>query len=146
MSDVQRICAQCSTAGPLDARYCTRCGYDFQAELPVRQNNLPIVIGKAALPVLVGAATLALRAGWRLLQSRTAQEAARKAFDSTFNRSVEPHGEQHVEQAKPPAPRQEEVAPRQSRRTIHIRSSWAVGDANGVWRHGHSEHKIDLDD
>jgi hypothetical protein len=143
MSDVQRICAQCSTASPLDARYCTRCGYDFQAELPVQQSNLPVVIGKAALPVLVGAASLALRAGWRLLQSRMAQEAARKAFDSTFNRPVNPP----VEPAKTPAPRQEEVTtPRQPRRSIHIRSSWAVGDANGVWQQGHSEHTINFDD
>jgi hypothetical protein len=29
---------------------------------------------------------------------------------------------------------------------IRIRSSWAVGDANGVWRKGTSDQTIEIDD
>ena len=29
---------------------------------------------------------------------------------------------------------------------IHIRSKWAVGDRNGVWRSGEEEHTIEVDD
>ncbi|MEZ4557888.1 MAG: zinc ribbon domain-containing protein [Caldilineaceae bacterium] len=127
MSDVQRICPQCQANAPLDARFCPRCGYDHQAELPMRQSSLPATVGKAAMPVLVGAATLALRVGWKLLNSRlTATEPQRM-------------------QPPAPAPRQE-VALRGGGRRIRIRSSWAVGDANGVWRQGSSEHIIEFDD
>ena len=76
MSEVQRICPECQTAGPLSGRYCPSCGYDFQGALPAPQYNLPVVLGKAAVPVLVGAASVALRIGWKLLQSRWAQAAA----------------------------------------------------------------------
>ena len=77
MSNVTRICSQCSHANPLDARYCGHCGYDFQSALPVRaQSNLPEMINKAALPVLATAAGLVLSAGWKLLQSLLENQAA----------------------------------------------------------------------
>ena len=130
MSQVQRICPHCADATPLDAQYCPHCGYDTQAGLPMRQSNLPVALGKAALPVLAGAATLALRAGWKLLNSRLTQPPT-------------------LRQAQPPAIKSEtrvsEVVPR-SRRTVRIRSSWMVGDANGVWKQGTSEHIIDFDE
>ena len=59
MSDVKRICPQCSNAFPLDARHCTHCGYDMDASLPAPQSSLPELVSKAAVPVLVGAASLA---------------------------------------------------------------------------------------
>ena len=75
----------------------------------------------------VGAATLALRVGWKLLNSRL--------------NAVEP------QRMQPPAPApRQEIAPRSGGRRIRIRSSWAVGDANGVWRQGTSEHIIEFDD
>lgn len=127
MSDIQRICPQCNANTPLDVRFCPRCGYDNQAELPMRQSSLPATVGKAAVPVLVGAATLVLRAGWKLLNSRLA--------------APEPT------RMSPPAPApQQPLAPRTSGRRIRIRSTWAVGDANGVWRQGSSEHIIEFDD
>ena len=74
MSEVQRICPQCSEPGPLTARYCPHCGADSQAALPVPSSTLPAVLTKAALPLLAGAASLVLRAGWKLWQSRLAAE------------------------------------------------------------------------
>ena len=129
MSDVQRICPQCGQGAPLNAQFCPHCGYDHDAALPAPQNTLPATIGRAALPVLAGAATLALRGGWKLLNSWLAQNAA-----------------------QPPQPRPESTVQREerpkgkARRTIHIRSSWTVGDSRGNWQQGSSEHHIDLDD
>ena len=140
MSDVERICPQCGTAGPLSARYCARCGYDFQGELPVPQNSLPLTLGKAAVPVLVGAASVALRLGWRALQSRWARAAAEKAVDVAVQKA------QNSQPPSPQAPRQADVVVRRPRRTITIRSAWSIGDANGVWRQGYSEHRIDFDE
>ncbi|MEZ4861048.1 MAG: zinc ribbon domain-containing protein [Caldilineaceae bacterium] len=128
MSEVQRICTQCGQAGPLNARYCAHCGYDTEGALPVQRQNLPAVVVRAALPILAGAASLALRAGWKLLQNRLTTAAAEST--STALRTT-------------PAPA---AAPAKSRRTIHIRSAWAVGDANGNWRRGESEHVIEIDD
>ena len=87
MSEVQRICPQCAAAGPLSARYCARCGHDYQGELPAPQSSLPMVLGRAAVPVLVGAASVALRIGWKLLQSRWAQEAAERAVDAALRKA-----------------------------------------------------------
>jgi hypothetical protein len=46
----------------------------------------------------------------------------------------------------PNRPSEATAIQRRPRRTIRIRSSWAVGDANGVWKKGASEHIIELDD
>lgn len=127
MSDIQRICVQCGYANPLESRYCARCGNDSQGELPAPRKSLPMVISRAALPVLVGAASLAARAGWRLLQQRLAAPAAQPQPLQAMPRS-----------AAPPVPR--------ARRTIHIRSTWATGDANGVWQQGSSEHFIEIEE
>ena len=142
MSDIQRICAQCGASVPLNVRYCGSCGYDFQGELPVPQSNLPAVISKAALPVLLGAASLALRVGWQVLQSRWGQAAAEQAVNSVLGKAQPPA---KPAPTQPPAPIERAPAPR-SRRTITIRSAWSMGDANGVWRQGYSEQRIDLDD
>jgi hypothetical protein len=144
MSEVQRICPQCTTAGPLSARYCARCGHDFEGELPAPQNNLPVVLGRAALPVLVGAASVALRLGWKALQSRWAQEAAERAVEAAI-------GKTQQQPATPPTQGQPVERPShavqsRSRRTVTIRSAWSVGDANGIWRQGFSEHQIDFDE
>jgi hypothetical protein len=90
-----------------------------------------VVIGRAALPVLVGAASLAVRAGWKLLQSRLAQAPAAPA----------PKTQQPIVVPQP----RTEIAPHRAKRTIHIRSSWAVNNG-GVWQQGSSEHTIELDD
>jgi hypothetical protein len=136
MSEISRICAQCSKPGPLDARYCPHCGYDTTSGLPhpqvrdqgSRQYELPMVIGKAALPVLAGAASLVVRAAWQFMKSQAARRAAQHA----------------VQAITQPAPVQPES--RRSRRTIHIRSSWSVGDASGVWRKGSSEQTIEIEE
>lgn len=143
MSEIQRICVECGAPTPLSARYCGACGYDFEGELPVPQSvNLPAVIGKAALPVLLAAGSVALRMGWRIMQSRWAQAAAEKAVTAALTPGRAPAKAAPIQKATPgehpPAPR--------GRRTITIRSSWAVGDANGVWRQGVSEQRIDLDE
>ena len=92
MSEIQRICAQCGQSGALDTRYCPHCGYDVQAGLPAPRTNLPVTVAKAALPILAGVAGLAVRAGWRLLQSRLAQAAVQTAVDKvvTVPRSTPP--------------------------------------------------------
>lgn len=142
MSEVQRICVQCGQANPMEARFCARCGYDSQGALPAQRSGLPAVVGRAALPVLAGVAGLALRAGWRLLQSRLAHGLASQA-----TATVTP-----APKVDSPAPNNRAIAksegapPARPRRTIRIRSTWAMGDANGVWRQGASEHIIELDD
>lgn len=132
MSEIQRICAQCGKSSALDARYCPHCGYDTQAGLPAPRNTLPANIGKAALPILAGVASLALRAGWKLLQSRLAEATANNAL-------IKP-------QPMQPTPRNDPQTTRRPRRIIRIRSSWAMGDASGIWRQGSSEHTIELDE
>lgn len=136
MTNVQRICAQCGASGSLDSRYCAQCGYDSQGQLPAPPQNLSLAIGKAAMPLLLGVTSLALRMGWKLLQSRWAQETAQRAVGTALNKA---------QPAAPPVV-QPSGSPARTRRTIHIRSSWAVGDANGTWRQGHSEHHIELDE
>ena len=131
MGTVQRICENCGEGGPIEARYCPHCGHDSQATLPSSVNNLPMIIGKAALPILAGAASLALRIGWKLLQERLESTSLSQ---STSGRS-----------STPTVPSQPS-APSRPRRTVHIRSTWAVGDANGIWRRGSSEHTIEFDD
>ena len=133
MSDVYRMCPDCSESMALDTRHCPACGYDTQAGLPMPSPSLPTTIGKAALPVLVGAASFAIRAGWKLLQNRL--DVATTSNTSTVanapERNVQPAPPNNVERR---------------RRTVRIRSMWAVGDANGVWRRGESNHTIEFDD
>ncbi len=133
MGNVQRICEQCGEGGPLEARYCPHCGNDNQATLPTPTRNLPMVIGKAALPLLAGAASLALRAGWKFLQHRLATAATTAPLP--------------LAQTTPAPPAQQPAGPTtRPRRTVRIRSTWAVGDANGVWQQGTSDQTIEIED
>ena len=139
MGNVQRVCVQCGAGNPVEARYCAQCGYDSQAALPMPRESLPAVIGRAALPVLVGAAGLAVRAGWKLLQSRLAQNALAKSQPAPSQPLTVPTPRTEVVHPHP-------VPSRAAKRTIHIRSSWAVNNGNGVWQQGTSEHTIEVDD
>jgi hypothetical protein len=132
MSNVQRICVQCGEGNPVEARYCARCGYDSQAALPAPRANLPAVIGQAALPILVGAAGLVVRAGWKLLKNRLAQPPV----PSVIN----------VPSPAAPQPRPESALSHRAKRTIRIRSAWAVNQGDGVWRQGTSDQTIEFDD
>jgi hypothetical protein len=125
MTEISRICPQCGESFPLDARHCSHCGHDIDASLPAPQNTLPALVGKAAAPVLVGAASLAVSLGWKLLQNM-------------LNRSAKP-ANQPI-QVRTDAPIQQ-----QSRMTIRITTSWAVGDSTGNWRKGHSEQTIEIE-
>ncbi len=143
MANVQRICEQCGEGGPLDVRYCPHCGYDTQAALPMPTRNLPMVIGKAVLPILAGAATLALRMGWKLLQQRLSTELAKSTMPLAKVAPVQPATVQSALAQSAEAP----VTPSmRARRTVRIRSTWAVGDANGVWQQGSSDHTIEFED
>lgn len=135
MSEVQRICPQCGEAGPLDTRYCPHCGADREAALPVQRSTLPLVLGKAALPILAGAASLALRIGWKVLQSRVTSAVTEKTVESL-----------RAARANQPSTSVEQPPLSKPRRTIHIRSAWAVTDGNGVQRSGVSDHQIEIDD
>lgn len=128
MSEITRICAHCGQPGPLEARHCPHCGHDVEAGVPtpLSQRNLPVLIGRAAVPLLAGAASLAIRAGWRLLQKRLTHPLATPS--------------------QPPANHEAPPSHPRSRRTIRIRSAWAVGDGRGIWRQGNSEHTIEIDD
>lgn len=133
MSEITRICAHCGKSSPLQAQFCPHCGYDTQSGLPAPQSShLPLAIGKAALPVLAGVAGLIMRAGWKLLKERLKQ---------TVTQAITP-----TAQPTQPPVAQPASTPRRARRTIHIRSSWAVGDARGVWRQGSSEQTIEIED
>jgi hypothetical protein len=127
MSEITRICAGCGEAAPLEARYCPHCGYDTTGGPPAPTSNLslPMALGKAALPVVAGVASLAARFAWKLIQQRLNQPAPIQPSTATAASSP---------------------APRTARRVIRIRSSWAVGDANGVWRKGTSDQTIEIDD
>lgn len=128
MSEVYRVCPGCGQDVAMAARHCSACGYNTEDGYPLeRRNNLPEVVTKVGLPVAVGLAGLALRAGLLLLQNQLPALAS-----NALNRS---------------APRQP-AQPRQKRggRVIHIRSKWAVGDRNGVWRSGEEEHTIEVDE
>ena len=140
MNNVSRICPQCSSNTPLDSRHCPQCGYDTQTGLPMQtQTNLPVLIGKAALPVLAGVASLALRLGWKLIRSRMAQDAlhygARKAASSIMNAAK-----------APPAAQPGTNVAAKAKRTIRIRSTWVVGDADGIRQQGASDHTIEFED
>ncbi len=134
MSEVQRICPHCGEAGPLAARYCPHCGADSQAALPAPQSTFPLALTKAALPILAGAASLALRAAWKLLQSRMTANVTEQAVQSLRT----------ARNAHSPAPMTPPV--QRPHRTIRIRSAWSVTDGNGVRRSGVSEHQIEIDD
>jgi hypothetical protein len=129
MSEVNRICPQCGGNVPLQTRYCGNCGCDTSSGLPVRQNNLPATVSKAALPVIAGLAGLALRSGWKLLQTQLTQLATRP-------QNLETRVQQNPT-TQPPASRSQTV--------IRIRSKWAVGDARGNWKQGTEEHTIEID-
>ncbi|MBX3052337.1 MAG: zinc ribbon domain-containing protein [Caldilineaceae bacterium] len=134
MSEVSRVCSQCGGKVGLETRFCGRCGYDTTAGLPVEQRKLPMQLATAALPVAAGLASWAVRAGWKLLRSRL-EEMAQNPPAVT----------------KPSAPTPRRAAPAQPasgrpKRTIRIRSTWAVGDGKGVWRQGAEEHIIDIEE
>ncbi len=135
MSEVQRICPQCGGSSGLQMAHCPHCGFDMQAGVPMRQDSsLPAALTKAALPVLAGAASLAVRAGWKLLQSRMTEAAAQQAASQVIRRPT----------SEPV--RRDDLPVIRAKRTVRIRSTWAVGDANGNWRQGASEHVIEFDD
>ena len=136
MSEISRICPHCGKGNLMEARHCAHCGADTQAALPVAQRNLPVSLAKVALPVLAGAASLALRAGWKLLQNYLAQRVDQPAAPQPITRAA----------AQPiKVPHKVEPAQRPTTR-IHIRSTWAVGDARGNWRQGSSEHTIEIEE
>ena len=142
MSNVQRLCMQCGEGNPVESRYCARCGYDSQAALPAPRVSLPVVIGRAALPVLVGAAGLVVRAGWKLLQNRLAQASA-SSLQTIQPNSAQPNVPQpNVAQPPVPQPRADVTSSRRAKRTIHIRSAWAINNGNGVWQQGTSHQTI----
>lgn len=156
MGNVQRICKRCGVSGPLEARYCPHCGYDSQAsdglgmtnqsQPPMNMKKIRAEIGKVALPILAGAASLALRAGWKVLQDRLANTSPEDAAAALRN-LTKPQSTQQSRSTEPPTQRpRTNVSTAKPRRTVHIRSSWAVGDSNGNWRRGTSEHTLEFDD
>jgi hypothetical protein len=135
MSDVSRVCAQCGGKVALDSRFCGGCGYDTAAGLPVAQRNVPAQIATVALPVAASLAGWAVRAGWKLLRSRLEEMAKNPPAVA----------------AQRPAPVPRSIVPvpeadGRAKRTIRIRSTWAVGDGKGVWRQGAEEHIIDIEE
>jgi hypothetical protein len=148
MSQIQRICTQCQASTPLDARYCTQCGYDFEEAQPLQRSQLPVLIGRAALPILAGAASLALRAAWKLLQSPTARSMAQQAFQHLTQPAARPPVKTYNPPAtvEPQKPAQPPANQTKRRTTIRIRSTWAVGDANGVWRRGTTDQTIEVEE
>jgi predicted amidophosphoribosyltransferase len=136
MNEITRICGQCGKSSPLDAQYCPHCGYDTQGNLPVASSTgLPATLRTVALPLVAGVASLAMRAAWKLLRSRFTHQLAQQAMMTVAARQVQPL-----------KPQVDQTPARRLRRTIRIRSAWTVGDANGTWRQGTSDHTIELED
>ena len=132
MAQVHRICASCGRDVPLEAQYCPHCGNDSRTGLPMRQaSNLPMVVTKAALPVLATAGTLAARLVWRLLRARLQQTTS-----LALRRQPE----------APLAPDEEKPITARTKRTLRIRTTWAVGDAQGLQRQGYTDQTIEFDD
>lgn len=125
MTEITRICPQCSKSFPMEARHCSHCGYDMDAALPAVQGALPALVGKAAVPLLAGAASLALSLGWKLVQGMVNRPA--KAAPQPIQ----------VRSAAPVQP--------QNRMKIHITTSWVVGDSRGNWREGRTEQTIEIE-
>lgn len=125
MTEITRICPQCSKSFPMEARHCSHCGYDMDAALPAVQGALPALVGKAAVPLLAGAASLALSLGWKLVQGMVNRpaKAAPQPIQVRSAAAVQP----------------------QSRMTIHITTSWVVGDSRGNWREGRTEQTIEIE-
>ena len=118
-------------------RYCQQCGGDTQGELPATR-SLPAAVGKAALPIAAGALSLVARAGWKLLQHRLSQIQSAQIEATPQQKSAPDIAVSNAQ--KPPAPQGK------PRATIHVRSSWAVGDASGQWKRGSSEQTIEIHD
>ncbi len=136
MAQVHRICPQCGNNVRLEDRFCPHCGFDTRQELPATRSNVPATLGRAALPVAAGLAGLVVRVGWRLLRGYLAnpgKSAPAPSHSTALTRK----------NASQPAPLER---PRRPRRTIRIRSTWAIGDANGIWRQGSQEHIIEIED
>ena len=130
MSTIYRVCPECGEQSQLEAKHCAHCGFNHEGGVPALQKNLPLVMGKAALPLLAGALSLAARAGWKLLQGRIEQSA--------------PQARTPRNHAPVATTSDADSAPLTPRKVIHIRSSWAIGDAAGTWRRGSSEHTIEI--
>lgn len=156
MSNISRVCPRCGKQVALEARFCSSCGYDSQTGNVAGDQELPVPLGKAALPVIAGVAGLALRVGWKILQSPAAQDAARSLVHRLVASKINPPSKAEessivrVENEKP-APRSNASISRNQprigkRRTIRIRTTWATGDARGVWRHGTTDQTIEIDE
>ncbi len=142
MSNIQRICPACGSGNAMSSQFCERCGQDFERTgntLPARRSSLPVVASTAALPLLAGAASLAVRAGWRLLQAHLREQKAQVAPRQAAGQSPK-------QESITLAPAQSLAPSTQSRRTIRIRSTWVVGGPDGIYRHGASDHTIEIDD
>jgi len=145
MSDVYRICSQCGKRmNEIDHRFCPDCGADSHADLSVPESSLAIAATKAALPILVGTVSLALRFGLKLLQSRAAISAAQNA--STLSRFSASLATNNASTLSTDSGSGKSNISKQGRRRIHIRTAWSMGDSNGNWRKGQSEHIIDIDE
>ena len=153
MANVTRLCGHCGEPGPLENRHCAHCGqrvvrqdddqdarsgYLFEAN-----NSYPIALRKAAWPILAGAAGLVLRAGWKLLQNKTARDVALNTAQNIIQTNLD---KRSVADATGSSVKvQAQSPPTGRKRTIHIRSRWAVGDKDGILRQGQSEHTIEID-
>jgi hypothetical protein len=133
MSEIMRICAQCGKSSPLEARYCPHCGFDAETGVvgAMEKRQLPVAITRAALPVLAGAASLVLRAAWKLWQRQLTNAALRTTSSTPQRQSITRSTSEPLQRP---------------RRTIRIRSSWAVGDSHGILRQGSSDHTIEIED
>lgn len=141
MADVHRICAACGKDTPLEARHCPHCGHDTVAGLPMKSESaLPAVVGKAALPVLATAGTLVARVMWRLVREKLLAAAATPVAQPPAVRSAQQHP------AAPPAAQPTTQPAMRRGRSIRIRTSWSVGDAQGNYRQGYTDQQIDFDD
>ncbi len=137
MSEVFRICPNCGQDVAMAARHCGACGYNTQDGYPLERRNLPTVVAKAAMPVVVGLTGLALRAAVALLRQQLPTLAA-NALRKTA--AAPPTQKSAPQSTRPAQQRTGRTGP-----VIRIRSKWAIGDGNGVWKSGEEERIIEVD-
>lgn len=168
MAEITRICPVCKKKSEMDNQFCPHCGHKVGSMASdAGRRQMPVSLAGASFPLLAGAAGLLIRIGWKVLQSKTTHELATRAIESLMqsglsrSTDVQRHSGLGKNDSLKGNRRQDSALKRNSnlpsavpeqnvnlapKRSIKIRSHWAVQDGSGMIRRGQSEHTIEIDD